>query len=105
MDSPHADRCGCARRSNGARASRNWRYVTAARTACRRLDGNRLMGNGHRRSRTQSACTSPGSTRSEEHTSELQSLTNLVCRLLLEKKKQKERNTAHQSRTSKQSDI
>src|SRR5258706_3891169 len=28
-----------------------------------------------------------GSYRSEEHTSELQSLTNLVCRLLLEKKK------------------
>src|SRR5258706_16140598 len=26
-------------------------------------------------------------TRSEEHTSELQSLTNIVCRLLLEKKK------------------
>src|SRR5262249_46263717 len=29
--------------------------------------------------------------RSEEHTSELQSLTNLVCRLLLEKKKNKQR--------------
>src|SRR5258706_4007898 len=29
----------------------------------------------------------PCSSRSEEHTSELQSLTNLVCRLLLEKKK------------------
>src|SRR5438046_6215334 len=29
------------------------------------------------------------SKRSEEHTSELQSLTNLVCRLLLEKKKKK----------------
>src|SRR5437016_9678200 len=28
-----------------------------------------------------------GRPRSEEHTSELQSLTNLVCRLLLEKKK------------------
>src|SRR5258706_3998564 len=28
-----------------------------------------------------------GGVRSEEHTSELQSLTNLVCRLLLEKKK------------------
>src|SRR5437016_7803566 len=28
-----------------------------------------------------------GEERSEEHTSELQSLTNLVCRLLLEKKK------------------
>src|SRR5262249_61241111 len=30
---------------------------------------------------------SPGAVRSEEHTSELQSLTNLVCRLLLGKKK------------------
>src|SRR5437016_11512844 len=30
--------------------------------------------------------------RSEEHTSELQSLTNLVCRLLLEKKKKKKKN-------------
>src|SRR5437016_12036136 len=30
--------------------------------------------------------------RSEEHTSELQSLTNLVCRLLLEKKKKKPQN-------------
>src|SRR2546430_11313141 len=29
----------------------------------------------------------PGQTRSEEHTSELQSQSNLVCRLLLEKKK------------------
>src|SRR5438093_9097702 len=30
--------------------------------------------------------------RSEEHTSELQSLTNLVCRLLLEKKKKKKKS-------------
>src|SRR5262249_61959011 len=30
--------------------------------------------------------------RSEEHTSELQSLTNLVCRLLLEKKKEQRTN-------------
>src|SRR5688572_32027155 len=30
-----------------------------------------------------------GSSRSEEHTSELQSQSNLVCRLLLEKKKKK----------------
>src|SRR5262249_60932608 len=34
-----------------------------------------------------------GQARSEEHTSELQSLTNLVCRLLLEKKKKKTRNS------------
>src|SRR5438093_4946802 len=31
-------------------------------------------------------------TRSEEHTSELQSLTNLVCRLLLEKKNKKQKS-------------
>mgnify|MGYP002527502052 CR=1 FL=1 len=31
--------------------------------------------------------------RSEEHTSELQSLVNLVCRLLLEKKKNKQTNS------------
>src|SRR2546427_8409262 len=31
--------------------------------------------------------------RSEEHTSELQSQSNLVCRLLLEKKKQNKNNT------------
>src|SRR5438034_7209635 len=32
-------------------------------------------------------------TRSEEHTSELQSHSDLVCRLLLEKKKKKKKNT------------
>src|SRR5690242_21500581 len=32
-------------------------------------------------------------TRSEEHTSELQSHVNLVCRLLLEKKKKKNKHT------------
>src|SRR2546430_16427297 len=37
-------------------------------------------------------CRSCGSRRSEEHTSELQSQSNLVCRLLLEKKKKKERS-------------
>src|SRR2546425_2459708 len=37
-----------------------------------------------------------GSSRSEEHTSELQSLAYLVCRLLLEKKKQ--RIATHQPR-------
>src|SRR5262249_58718735 len=33
--------------------------------------------------------------RSEEHTSELQSLTNLVCRLLLEKKKHTRHHTTY----------
>src|SRR5438045_7050454 len=41
----------------------------------------------HRRARPRCRPTPP--TRSEEHTSELQSLRHLVCRLLLEKKKSK----------------
>src|SRR2546430_2446486 len=38
--------------------------------------------------------------RSEEHTSELQSQSNLVCRLLLEKKKKKHRKVRALKRTS-----
>src|SRR5207253_8442773 len=37
----------------------------------------------------QAAASTPRTTRSEEHTSELQSRGHLVCRLLLEKKKKK----------------
>src|SRR2546427_5720170 len=39
--------------------------------------------------RARNADPDRGSRRSEEHTSELQSQSNLVCRLLLEKKKKK----------------
>src|SRR5438046_4080413 len=38
--------------------------------------------------------------RSEEHTSELQSLTNLVCRLLLEKKKKKQQKNKTNNKTT-----
>src|ERR1039458_10895611 len=37
----------------------------------------------------------PGDDRSEEHTSELQSLRHLVCRLLLEKKKYTQQQDKH----------
>src|SRR2546425_4301129 len=47
----------------------------------------RLRRGGHRAARVRV----PRS-RSEEHTSELQSLAYLVCRLLLEKKKKKKKN-------------
>src|ERR1039457_6768508 len=40
----------------------------------------------------------PGLTRSEEHTSELQSPCNLVCRLLLEKKKRETPTRPSQTR-------
>src|SRR2546430_7318864 len=43
-----------------------------------------------------------GKVRSEEHTSELQSQSNLVCRLLLEKKKKKKQTKTH---THTQEDI
>src|SRR5258706_10685051 len=43
---------------------------------------------------------SPAATRSEEHTSELQSLTNIVCRLLLEKKKIMRQFTAYSTNAS-----
>src|SRR3989441_1508682 len=43
-----------------------------------------------------------GITRSEEHTSELQSLAYLVCRLLLEKKKYNEEQRTHTSYRTEQ---
>src|SRR5438105_8674032 len=43
------------------------------------------------------AGTMPIATRSEEHTSELQSRVDLVCRLLLEKKKKTERQPAKET--------
>src|SRR5947207_9292547 len=42
-----------------------------------------------------------GSDRSEEHTSELQSHSDLVCRLLLEKKKKKEQRSKGRHRNTK----
>src|SRR5690242_21090506 len=42
----------------------------------------------------------PRQTRSEEHTSELQSHVNLVCRLLLEKKKKKTKKNKNKHNTS-----
>src|SRR2546422_8279089 len=44
------------------------------------------------------ALPEPGVVRSEEHTSELQSRLHLVCRLLLEKKKRKQRHNASKTR-------
>src|SRR5205085_4454122 len=43
--------------------------------------------------------------RSEEHTSELQSQSNLVCRLLLEKKKKKNNTTIKSNSTTRYYEI
>ena len=60
----------------GAAATRNGQYKKQGATATRNGQYKKL-----------GCCRNEN--RSEEHTSELQSLTNLVCRLLLEKKKKK----------------
>src|SRR3989442_3041790 len=53
---------------------------------------------GHRRRRERQRDPAPPRSRSEEHTSELQSRPHLVCRLLLEKKKKKTDTSIQQTR-------
>src|SRR2546430_9660887 len=69
-------------------------YTTLFRSDCS-ASISRIRALGARRSSAMTAPASnevlpPPSKRSEEHTSELQSQSNLVCRLLLEKKKKKQ---------------
>src|SRR2546427_5487828 len=59
-------------------------YTTLFRSVGR-MDG--LPGRELRQQEARRLFSVPGPPRSEEHTSELQSQSNLVCRLLLEKKK------------------
>src|SRR2546427_8603246 len=72
------------------------RWVTAS-TRTRRIDDSLWIGGargriapGHRVACVQTFIDTEN--RSEEHTSELQSQSNLVCRLLLEKKKTKKKH-------------
>src|SRR5215213_11586285 len=85
---PHAP-CLARRRRQRARHPRGGRLA-------RRAVAARGAGGAPPRTRVRG----PGRRRSEEHTSELQSLTNLVCRLLLEKKKKK--NTQNLFKKKKQ---
>src|SRR5438093_7307245 len=69
-------------------------YTTLFRSnAARQLPAGRAACGAPQAGRRAGALGAPLSRRreSEEHTSELQSLTNLVCRLLLEKKKKNNR--------------
>src|SRR5688572_31514305 len=84
-------------RSPGAWRRRAWRERRdEVLSAPERAD---LEGAGFRHRRGRHLADSPH--RSEEHTSELQSQSNLVCRLLLEKKKKhKQHHTTVQQRTT-----
>src|SRR6266404_6867508 len=66
-------------------------YTTLFRSTTARLCPSAMGRDGSRRRARQASSMS--GCRSEEHTSELQSLAYLVCRLLLEKKKKKQRRT------------
>src|SRR2546422_1509814 len=78
-------------------------YTTLFRSSFLSTPSSRsTTSNGSSKPRTTSTARSPRgpsratsrSTRSEEHTSELQSRLHLVCRLLLEKKKNPQRHHA-----------
>src|SRR5436853_3581392 len=72
----------CARRRLGCRGrTSGWRPSRGTARGSNRPAGTSTSGPG------------PNQRRSEEHTSELQSLRHLVCRLLLEKKKKKPTKT------------
>src|SRR5436309_11911536 len=76
-------------------------YTTLFRSCGRRRCSRCSASSPSRSARTSSSTPSSGpwpasmaaSRRSEEHTSELQSRENLVCRLLLEKKKKNKKTT------------
>src|SRR3712207_8844064 len=77
-------------RSGGRRGGATRRPGRSATTGIRRRPSWGTRGG---------CCASRRRTRSEEHTSELQSRQYLVCRLLLEKKKQNKIYSTQQSKT------
>src|SRR5687768_9442265 len=83
----HFMKCCCCRASRSDSAS------SAARSRSRFSRAIRAVSSScFSFSRNHWSSRLPSFSRSEEHTSELQSRLHLVCRLLLEKKKQKKKN-------------
>src|SRR5262245_63929927 len=84
-------------------SSRHWKRIDGL--CCADCPSISLACPQRRRRRRRSSRT--GSFRSEEHTSELQSLRHLVCRLLLEKKKTttKMKRETFTTRTTKRSSV
>src|SRR5688572_32680962 len=62
-------------------------YTTLFRSGTSGRCSSDILPSGTRPTRSSSTSSGCARERSEEHTSELQSQSNLVCRLLLEKKK------------------
>src|SRR5687767_3850333 len=83
---------------DGEHAGRRGRGDRARPAGSRGRSSRAADGRSLRRSRRSDL---PCPARSEEHTSELQSLAYLVCRLLLEKKKKKIKLTSYTTRINK----
>src|SRR2546425_7998172 len=66
-------------------------YTTLFRSFSENISYFLLYGEGGSGKTSLACCFAKWAMRSEEHTSELQSLAYLVCRLLLEKKKKKKK--------------
>src|SRR5258705_9834540 len=77
--------------SGGEKCPRKWGQADTAGS----LIMEALTSGGKRRWKVCMYCANLPPPRSEEHTSELQSLRHLVCRLLLEKKKKTKDNIAN----------
>src|SRR5256885_8105361 len=86
---PGAQQISRAVATGGVTVQQGQRRATAERGEYTAADGKFVMSGGTPTIFDASEGTTTGRqlTRSEEHTSELQSPCNLVCRLLLEKKK------------------
>src|SRR3712207_7564763 len=78
-------------RSSRSLRGRSWGWVLGCLpvTECLRCSQDRVNGGSEASFRVVTMTFGEACTRSEEHTSELQSRQYLVCRLLLEKKKKK----------------
>src|SRR2546426_6116114 len=91
MASGDRPRPGCSSPGSNSRGALSLRPASSARSSRAAASGRPRKG--IRSAARRSACFTPPTSptgwkkRSEEHTSELQSPCNLVCRLLLEKKK------------------
>src|SRR5438132_6107694 len=80
-------------------------YTTLFRSQVRRSRAwivvRRIAHTSHHRGQQMAMMRRVRNARSEEHTSELQSHSDLVCRLLLEKKKKKQKNKSIKTYTHK----
>src|SRR3989475_981190 len=93
---PRCVHCSCSRPTRPERSRKTTRSSPMIRMRRGTSPRSRAKATGCQKRRRYSPHGVPGS---EEHTSELQSQSNLVCRLLLEKKKKKKKKIVEDTST------